>query len=153
MDLATNKILFSCIFTTAIAFHHPLPQARPFVRSSTPSLSILPPARKVLEGGAELYTPLVGAAAAAFAARPVASLGTAFGFGCIFGIAASPALIRVFARYATAEDVPAARFRANDTLTAKVVKIVDGDTFRVAHLPPLWRLRATSRTHPQAAPS
>ena len=145
MRLAT-MLLFSGVFATAAAYHHTAPQARPLRASVPSSMAIVPPpARRVLQGGAELCGPLVGVMAAACAARPIASVAAAFSLGCACGLIASPALIGWSALYATAEDVPAASFRSNAKLTAKVVKVADGDTFRVAHLPPLWRLRGRKR--------
>ena len=145
-------ILLACVVARTAAFHHTLPPRANSLRAweadavrhrhlSKP-LAIVPPStRRLLRGGVDLCAPLAAAATAACTTRPLTSLAAAFGLGCAVGFAASPTLLSWWARYATAEDVPAALIRAHGRLAGKVVKVSDGDTFRVAHLPPLWRLR------------
>lgn len=64
-------------------------------------------------------------------ARPMPSLVAAFATGYAIGAVVGPAL----ERYDTAGDVPARLFRKKAVLKARVIKVADGDTFRVAHVP------------------
>ena len=73
--------------------------------------------------------------------RPLVSLGVAFVLGCVVGITAAPGLQLYWARYRTVEDIPPSVFRTHASISAKVIKVTDGDTYRVRHLPPLSGFR------------
>jgi|MDSY01.2.fsa_nt_gb micrococcal nuclease len=74
-------------------------------------------------------------------AKPLSTVAASFGCGVALGTVAAPLAARTVVRYNTCEDLPPALFRKRATLTGRVVKVADGDTFRALHLPPLSALR------------
>ena len=68
------------------------------------------------------------------------AVSSSFGAGFVVGAATSP-ICRKLSRYATCEDIPSELFRKQEALSGDVVKVADGDTFRILHCPPLSSLR------------
>lgn len=66
-------------------------------------------------------------------AMPLATPTAAFAVGTVVGVLAAPSVLGMFAHYNTVDDVPNDLFKANAKISAKVVKVSDGDTFRVRH--------------------
>ena len=88
--------------------------------------------------------PFVAAVAAACVAFPMASLASAFACGVAVGMLAGPIATGFLERYYTAEEISSALFKKRRSVSGLVVKVADGDTFRVAHLPPMSLLRRGS---------
>lgn len=66
-------------------------------------------------------------------ARPLATPTVAFAIGVATGIVAAPTLLGLFVHYNTVDDIPADLFKTKAKIPGVVVKVNDGDTFRVRH--------------------
>ncbi|KAL1496870.1 hypothetical protein AB1Y20_014453 [Prymnesium parvum] len=93
----------------------------------------LPSPSPALSAAAALLAVGAGRTAALLRAHPLPSSAASFSAGFAVGLLASPAL----REFPTAADVPSTLFARHKTITARVVKVTDGDTYRAAHLPPL----------------
>ena len=72
---------------------------------------------------------------------PLAGVAVSFAAGCAVGSIVAPAAKNALAIYPTVEDISARAFRQRTTLKCKVIKVADGDTYRVAHVPIFSALR------------
>ena len=87
---------------------------------------------KALRGGG-----IVKATRAVITRFPLASVGAALAIGVGTGLYAAAPVMDVFERYHTAADIPNHRFQDHDAFSVVVVKVADGDTMRVRHVPAL----------------
>ena len=115
------------------------PTARPRLAASPISVA---PAPATIARINAVSTP-AAAVAAACIARPMASLASAFACGVAVGVLAGPIATGFLERYYTAEEIPLALFKSRKSVSGLVVKVADGDTFRVGHLPPMALLRGS----------
>ena len=116
------------------------PTARPRLAASPISVA---PAPATIARINAVSTPVAAAVAAACIARPMASLASAFACGVAVGVLAGPIATGFLERYYTAEEIPLALFKSRKSVSGLVVKVADGDTFRVGHLPPMALLRGS----------
>lgn len=78
-------------------------------------------------------------------ASPLASAAAAFIVGVAVGGAGGREVELALTQFSTVDDIPIQLFREHKTLTARVVKVSDGDTFRVVHTPLLGRPKKVSK--------
>jgi hypothetical protein len=65
---------------------------------------------------------------------PALKLGGAF----LVGLASATIFWNTGRLYETADSIPKQYFKEQQTITGEVVKITDGDTFRMRHIPGFW---------------
>ena len=100
---------------------------------------------KALRGGG-----IVKATRAVITRFPLASVGAALAIGLGTGLYAAAPVMDVFERYHTAADIPNHRFQDHDAFSVVVVKVADGDTMRVRHVPALDLARGRWRPKSRA---